>query len=94
MIYRSTMRPNVKNLEKIAQAKMKEVLSHYIIDESLKKEITLGFTIENGIYVWDLYVPQEKSQDAIVISEARVNPNTLEVKVTVFENTYLKARVA
>ncbi len=88
------MKPNVKNLEKIAQIKMKEVLSHYIIDENLKKEVTLGFTIEDGIYVWDLYVPQEKPQDAIVISEARIDPNTLEVKVNVFENTYLRPKVA
>ena len=67
------MKIDVKNLEKIAQTKMKEVLSHYVIDDNLKKEVTLGFTIEDGIYVWDLYVPQEKSQDAIVISEARVD---------------------
>ena len=88
------MKPNVKNLEKIAQTRMKEVLSHYIIDENLKREVVLGFTIEDGIYVWDLYVPQEKSQDAIVISEARVDPNTLEVKVNVFENVYLRRKVA
>jgi hypothetical protein len=88
------MKTDIKSLEKIAKTRMREVLSHYMIDESLKKEITIGFTIEDGIYVWDLYIPQEKPQDAIVISEARVNPNTLEVKVNVFENTYLKAKVA
>ena len=88
------MKSNVKDLERIAQAKMKEVLSRYVIDERTKKEITLGFTIENGIYVWDLYVPQEKPQDALVISEARVDPNTLEVIVSVFENIYLKLKIA
>ncbi len=87
------MKPDVKVLEKIAQIRMKEVLSHYIIDESLKKEITLGFTIEDGVYVWDLYIPQEKPQDAVMISEVRINPNTLEVKVNVFENIYLRPKV-
>jgi hypothetical protein len=80
-------------VRKIAQQKMKEVLSDYIIDENLKREVVLGFTIEDGIYVWDLYVPQEKPQDAIVISEARVDPTTLEVKVNVFENIYLRLKV-
>lgn len=88
------MKPNVENLEKIAQTRMKEALSHYVIDENLKRKVVLGFTIEDGIYVWDLYVPQEKSQDAIVISEARVDPDNLEVKVNVFENIYLTLKVA
>jgi hypothetical protein len=84
------MNKKLQEYEKIAQKKMKEVLSDFIIDENLKSDMAVGYTKDENIHVWDLYIPQERPAKGISIAEARLDPKTLEVEVEIFENPYMK----
>ena len=49
-----------------------------------KQALTLGTLIQNDAYIWVLYLAGERPEDAVKISEARVDRLTGEVEVRLF----------
>lgn len=84
-----SMNKKLQELEKIAQQKIKEVLSAYVIDSFVRKELDVGYTFEEGIHSWLLYIPREPARDGIRLAEVQIDSRTLDAKVEVFENPYL-----
>ena len=83
------MSKELQELEEIARAATRQALEGYVIPEEWRKNLIQGTLFEGDDRVFELYVPGEKSENAIVISSARVNRNT---KVVVVNISNLKPR--
>jgi hypothetical protein len=83
------MNKKLQELEKLAQQKIKEVLSTYVIDSFVRKELDVGYTFQEGVHSWLLYIPREPARDGVKLAEVQIDSLTLDTKVEVFENPYL-----
>lgn len=77
------MAKELEELEEIARAATRKALEGYVIPEEWRKNLTQGTLFEGDDRVFELYVPGEKPENAVVISSARVNRNTKAVTVTI-----------
>lgn len=71
-------------LEELARAATQEALRSYEpVPEEWRQHLTLGTFFDGEYRIFELYVAQERREDAIVISSARVNRTTGSVEVKV-----------
>ena len=61
-----------------------ETLNDYEIPDDIEAKITLGIGFDGEDRIFELYIPGERPEDAIVISSARLNSFTGEGTVEVF----------
>ena len=77
------MSKELEELEEIARAATKRALEDYLIPDEYNGELVLGTQFKEDKRVFELYLPGDKPQDAIVISSAEVDRKTKKVFVVV-----------
>lgn len=75
---------DVKKMEPIAKEATRDALRTYIWPSDRDEDLTLGIRLEDEYGIFELYFSGERPEDAIVLTEARVNRITSEVSVKVF----------
>lgn len=75
---------DVKKMEPIAKEATRNALKNYIWPLGRDDDLTLGIRLEDEYGIFELYFSGERPEDAIVLTEARVNRITGEVSVKVF----------
>ena len=75
---------DVKKMEPIAKEATRDALRTYIWPSDRDEDLTLGIRLEDEYGIFELYFSGERPEDAIVLTEARVNRITGEVSVKVF----------
>jgi hypothetical protein len=75
---------DVKKMEPIAKEATRDALKTYIWPSGRDEDLTLGIRLEDEYGIFELYFSGERPEDAIVLTEARVNRITGEVSVKVF----------
>ena len=73
-----------KKMEPIAKEATRDALKTYIWPSGRDEDLTLGIRLEDEYGIFELYFSGERPEDAIVLTEARVNRITGEVSVKVF----------
>lgn len=66
-------RRTLDELEVIAAKATRQALEPYVIPDKIRKNLVRGIAFEGDERVFELYVPGERPEDAVVISEARIN---------------------
>lgn len=66
-------RKTLYELEVIAAHATRQALEPYAIHDKIRENLVRGIAFEGDERVFELYVPGERPEDAVVISEARVN---------------------
>lgn len=74
---------SLKELEEIAARANREVLKNYIVPDEIWDGMVLGIFFEDDYRIFELLVPGERPEDALVISRACVHIITEEVQVEV-----------
>ena len=72
-----------KKMEPIAKEATRDALKTYIRPSGRDEDLALGIRLEDEYGVFELYFSGERPEDAIVLTEARVNRITGEVSVKV-----------
>ena len=75
---------DVKKMEPIAKEATRDALRTYIWPSDRDEDLTLGIRLEDEYGIFELCFSGERPEDAIVLTEARVNRITGEVSVKVF----------
>ena len=71
-------------MEPIAKEATRDALRTYIWPSDRDEDLALGIRLEDEYGIFELYFSGERPEDAIVLTEARVNRITGEVSVKVF----------
>ena len=77
-------RLKLEELQERARALTSEALKDYEIPDAMRAKIALGTLFDGEDRVFELYIPGERPEDAIIISRARINSFTGEGAVEVF----------
>ncbi|AFY38604.1 hypothetical protein Lepto7376_2317 [[Leptolyngbya] sp. PCC 7376] len=70
-------------LQEIARIATRKALEDYEFPETWQDSLVLGVFFEDNARIFELYIPRERPEEAIVISSARVNCQTKAVSVTI-----------
>ncbi len=66
-------------LTNVARTATLQALSEYTVPESMKIDLVAGVIFGDEHYVFELYVPKERPEDALIISRAFANRVTGEI---------------
>lgn len=77
-------RLKLEELRERARVLTYETLKDYEIPDGLETRIALGIGFDGDDRIFELYIPAERPEDAIVISSARLNSFTGQGSVEVF----------
>ena len=80
-----------KKMKPIAKEATRDALKTYIWPSGRDEDLALGIRLEDEYGIFELYFSGERPEDAIVLTEARVNRITGEVSVKVFLPEKLEA---
>ena len=75
---------SLDELEVIAAQTTRRALEEYVIPDTLAACLVRGITFEGDDRIFELYIPGERPEDAVVISQARVNALDGSVKVHIY----------
>jgi hypothetical protein len=78
------MSAKLEELQEIARVATLKALEGYPISEEMRTQLVLGVQFEGDVRIFELYLPGERPQDALIISEATVHRVTKDVTVRVF----------
>jgi hypothetical protein len=70
--------------QEIAHDAIKSSLEKYSLSSELKSQLVLGSFIDQDLYVFELYIPNEVPENATVITRTEVDPFSGQTKVQVF----------
>jgi hypothetical protein len=76
---------SLDELEERARVLTSEALEDYVIPDDMRTNLVLGTFFEEGTRIFELYVPGDRPSDALVITRARMDTETGEGVVEVFE---------
>ena len=71
------------DLEEIAREATQKALEKYIVPDKYKENLVLGTQFAEDNRIFELYVPGDKPEDALIITTATVNIYTKNVTVKV-----------
>jgi hypothetical protein len=70
--------------EGIAREATREHLRGYELPSGIREKLTLGSSLEDDQWIFELYIPGQKPQDGIVLTRTKVNRNNGICEVEVF----------
>jgi hypothetical protein len=70
------MSAELEELQEIARVATVKALEGYPITDEIRKQLVLGVRFEGDTRVFELYIPGERPQDALLISQATVDRKT------------------
>ena len=77
------MSKELDELQEIARLATREALKPYVIPAHWENELVLGCLFDGDHRIFELYVPGERPEDAVVISAARIHCKTRQVDVQI-----------
>lgn len=78
-----TKRLKLEEMQELARVATRRALADYTIPDGLWEQLVLGVQFDGDDRIFELYVPNERPEDAWVISQARVHAVTGECEVKV-----------
>ncbi len=76
-------------LEEIAKQKTRSALANYVIPDILRNEGMAGKTWINDDVIFELYIPMERPEDAIVFCSTKLNAFTGDGETVVFDDKFI-----